>query len=390
MRSVSLFVCASLISLSSAKVEIYRGWKRTNDIFWRPAELLDGTTSHLGQVEYVDIPAFATDYNMLKTDLAITDSGANFKARCTDEGSKGDCFLFYSLGEQEPMVYKTELVSQGFKEGECAPRAKDIWSDSYSSMTTFFRRIPLGQKVEFSIMNFWDPLLQAVVFNHQDESEWVCHGKQSSECENGLYAAGHKFAGASLCVWDSTGCERNWCPSPVPVTPAVLTIFLNGAAVSGVAVAGADSLELNGAALVMPLRDFLQPTFFHGMSSGVQTADELKIVCPAGPVNCLFYIITYHCPPFSTNANGGIPSLVAKKWEARSFGPNFYPSGNSDMQPTIIFRKEVEAGDFELVTFDRPGTYVAIFSQTLPGMDWDDVKAPFSGPFTAKVCKPIQ
>eukprot|EP01060_Flectonema_neradi_P008621 TRINITY_DN1615_c0_g1_i2.p1 TRINITY_DN1615_c0_g1~~TRINITY_DN1615_c0_g1_i2.p1 ORF type:complete len:421 (+),score=95.41 TRINITY_DN1615_c0_g1_i2:66-1265(+) len=398
MRSVSLCLSAFLIGQSSAKVEIsQRRITRSNgEVVWYPASRLDGTKSWVGQVEYLDIPSFATDYNMMMTDMAITDSGANFKAECTNEGSNGDCYLFYSLGEDEPIRYKNQLKSEGFKEGECAPRAKSMWGDQYTSMTTFYRRIPLGQKVEFTLQNFWSMLMKAVIFNHQDESEWVCHGKSSSTCEVEKHAAGHEFAGAPLCVWSqsSDSCERNWCPSPVPAA-ADPTVLLNGVGVPGVPVAGAASLSMNGASLVLPLRNFLQPTFFHGMAAGVQPSDELQMVCPAGSVNCLFYIITYHCPPFSTDSNGGIPSLVSNKWEARSFGPNFLPPSavggkNGDMQPTIIFRKEVLADESEMVKFDRPGTYVGVFSQHLPGLDWDEAKVAFSGPFTAKTCKPIR
>eukprot|EP01060_Flectonema_neradi_P025058 TRINITY_DN338_c0_g2_i1.p1 TRINITY_DN338_c0_g2~~TRINITY_DN338_c0_g2_i1.p1 ORF type:complete len:440 (+),score=91.42 TRINITY_DN338_c0_g2_i1:58-1377(+) len=211
------------------------------------------------------------------------------------------------------------------------------------------------------------------------EENWQQGGGSPRTCDDGVPGT------QATCV-DGTGeCRTSSCvPEPV--------VKVNGLPVSGVAVSGAGSLSVASAAeLVLPLRDFLDSTSYHEIGSRVN-ADVIKVECPAcNTAGCRFYIFSYHCPPFSTGLNGGLQSLLSQEWEVRSCGPNFLTAANQEMQPTLIYRKDIAAGQFEEVVIEGQAPFVGVFSETQqPGNDgWCSGQQAAVGPFQKKVCKPI-
>eukprot|EP01060_Flectonema_neradi_P004355 TRINITY_DN12808_c0_g1_i2.p1 TRINITY_DN12808_c0_g1~~TRINITY_DN12808_c0_g1_i2.p1 ORF type:complete len:341 (+),score=94.30 TRINITY_DN12808_c0_g1_i2:51-1025(+) len=240
MMNKQVLLLMSAVIGSSATVTIEKGWIDRRRIHWSVAPQLsgpEGTMSVDGSIEYLNLPAFATDYDMFRSDMS-TESvgwGTAFRATCSSQDSSGDCHIFYSLGSKEPSPYKRKLIAHGFEEGSCAPTTNSLLGTHSSksksksksksnpnsdpdSMTTFYLRLPVGHQIEFFVLTR-QPLLRSVVFSHQDEADWVCIDKSLSECSVDLYPADHIHADAPLCVWSGgVGCQRNWCPVTQPTS----------------------------------------------------------------------------------------------------------------------------------------------------------------------------
>eukprot|EP01064_Diplonema_japonicum_P038149 TRINITY_DN9142_c0_g1_i1.p1 TRINITY_DN9142_c0_g1~~TRINITY_DN9142_c0_g1_i1.p1 ORF type:complete len:361 (+),score=83.79 TRINITY_DN9142_c0_g1_i1:56-1138(+) len=113
----------------------------------------------------------------------------------------------------------------------------------------------------------------------------------------------------------------------------------------------------------------------------VPEGTTFTLECPAAGAPCDWFVTHYHCPPCSSNRNGGWPAiLTVEGWETGSCGPRIV---NPYHHQTVTYRRQLTAGESVTIGPSTKETEYMTF-HVMEGVVCEDLSAVNCD--TAKYC----
>ena len=183
------------------------------------------------------------------------------------------------------------------------------------------------------------------------------------------------------CGTDNCRCPDPPTPTPLAPSPQVL---LTGGTVGDSSLmpvdANSDGLHLSNGGKLGQLPDYLKGFGAHKYYElPIVTDGEIHLTCPPEDVPsnpsavCSFYLVAWHCSPCSKGAWQG---LLAESWEGHA-GPIFTTPQSEYEHQTVVYRKEIVAGETEIIPATELGLYQGIFAAPHgSAIPWPEVHRP--------------
>eukprot|EP01064_Diplonema_japonicum_P032860 TRINITY_DN62_c0_g1_i1.p2 TRINITY_DN62_c0_g1~~TRINITY_DN62_c0_g1_i1.p2 ORF type:complete len:527 (+),score=152.34 TRINITY_DN62_c0_g1_i1:64-1644(+) len=188
-------------------------------------------------------------------------------------------------------------------------------------------------------------------------------------------------------VWEGgnnyDGCAWTVAPTPSPCTGVQVSV--DGVAVAGVSVGGAENNNAGGGVSLSKIPAPLNRMDLHVPSLPVATGSTVELSC-CGSEPCEFVLSHYHCPPCSSSVNGGFPaSLPVHGFTSASCGPRY---GTTE-QRMSSHHLQLQPGEKTAVPTTAEATSFVVFSQVGAFTEpWCPTKkVGCGGPCPINICK---